>query len=207
METVQQESSLKDLFKGFNEEIGKAGAYRQQLLEKQQEKHNSYHRDLTEYQELIELGEIEKAAEVDKRVRGLRKEVENLKAEISGIGDQTLDRLKEITAKHPEAKLHVLALAVHEKAIQELEPAQEGFNQAAEEVEEVKDSYLKAVEKLGNAQREVFNIWTILKKADEFLSVAEKVSLNKRPGRVLIWSELCIDEKALCKSFGRRPFN
>jgi hypothetical protein len=201
--TVQQEPSLKDLFKSFTGEIAKASNYRRELLEKQKTAHNEYYKTLNECQELVELGEVEKAAEVDIKLKDLRNQIENYRLEVEKMGD--LDKLKEIVSRHPDSRLHQQALSIHQEALSSLEIAQGGFNEAVQVVAELKDSYLKGVEKAGSMQRELFDAFIIIKKVEEFLPDDKKLPASKRPN-ALNWTDFEIDEKELCRVFGRKPF-
>lgn len=199
VEGVVKEASLKERFRTFQGELSGISTRQREYAEQQREVYLNYHRLITERQELLALNDKEAAGKFDKEIQSLKKKLDEYQFKIDELD---LEKIKEIISKHPDTKLHQLALSIQEEGVKQMETLQTEINQTNNEISEAKTLYLRAVEKAGKQYRELSDVAVMLKRIEEVLPTKRAKHLPSIPD----WSAFEISEKELFSAFGRKPF-
>lgn len=187
--------TLQEQFKQFSNELSRVSGHRAEIEDEYQKAHTEYHRTLTNQQELLELGENDKAKKLDVTLKDLRAKVERLREQIN---QNSSDSIKNKVKRHKEAKLHVMALSIQEAGFQQMEALQKETDKHTKEIEKARKQYLSAVGKARELYRELTNVCLIVRRAEECLPVSKSAKV-----RVPKWDAFSLDEEVE-KTYGPR---
>jgi len=200
--TVAETATLEEKFSTLQSEISKLSVDRQNLVAEHERQWILYNRELDKYQELQELNEKDKAMELEPKLKKMKDEIESLKERITGSG--SLDKIKNAIKNRPESTLHKLATEIcRDTAARHLELELE-IDKINRKIEKAKETYLKEIEKLGNAQRAIFQNFDMALRIEEVLPVKKHVS--KKPRSAPVGASFSIEEKETIDAYGKRPF-
>lgn len=101
--------TIKDSFKELQSELSKINTRHDSVIEEQRKVYLQYHTLISEREELMDIGESDKAKSLDHTIKSLRSQVDKFEKEIT---DLSPERIREAIKKHPNSKLHEMAISI-----------------------------------------------------------------------------------------------